>query len=127
MKGRRTDPRSLAEWAVAAEAAAKKLASAPPRSLRAVVEVNLPAIELRLKRGWTIAQLVHELDEAGITTTVPVFKNTLYRLRQKTRRKGIVRQSAADESPTQGPSSLVAPEPTSTPIFKARADAKKHF
>lgn len=128
MNSRGTDSRSSEEWAAVAEAAAKKLAAAPPRSLRAVVEMNLPAIELRLERGWSIAQVVQELNEAGIRTTVAVFKNTLYRLRQKARKQrtgGL--QVVAGAQPLRGPSSDIETGPTRTPVFKAKADTKNHF
>lgn len=118
---------SADEWAMAAEVTAKKLSEAPPRSLRAVVEMHLPAIELRLRRGWTIAQLVQDLNEAGIKTTIPVFKNTLYRLRKKIRQSQIRGlQIAADAAPS-GSASNQAVSRSSTPIFKAKADTKNHF
>lgn len=128
MKSRGADSRSSEEWAAAAEAAAKKLAGAPPRSLRAVVEMNLPAIELRLKRGWSIAQLVQGLNEAGIRTTVAVFKNTLYRLRQKARKQrtgGM--QIGAGAQPLRRPSSEIDTALTRAPVFRAKADTKNHF
>lgn len=128
MSRRPVDHRSVAQWAAIAESAAQKLSDAPPRSLRAVVEMNLPAIELRLKRGWSIAQLVQELNEAGIRTTVAVFKNTLYRLRQKARKQragGL--QTGAGAQPLRRPSSEIETAPTRAPVFKARADTKNHF
>lgn len=126
MSRRHGDNRTPAQWAAIAESTAKKLSDAPPRSLRAVVEMNLPVIELRLKRGWTIAQLVQELDEAGIHTTVAVFKNTLYRLRQKTRQqRPNGRQPTATAPPSQRSSSHAAS--SGAPIFKAKADIKNHF
>lgn len=120
------DSHTPAQWAAIADSTAKKLSSAPPRSLRAVVEMNLPAIELRLKRGWTIAQLVQELDDTGVHTSVAVFKNTLYRLRKKARQqrpRGW--KTAASVLPMQiSPSHS---EISSTPIFKATSETKNHF
>lgn len=126
MSRRRGDSRTAAQWAAIAESTAQRLSDAPPRSLRAVVQMNLPAIELRLKRGWTIAQVVQELDEAGIHTTVAVFKNTLYRLRQKTRQQQPSgRQPTATVPPSRSSSSHTAT--SGAPIFKAKADIKNHF
>lgn len=118
---------SADEWAKAAEAIAKKLSEAPPRSLRAIVEMNLSAIELRLRRGWTVAQLVQDLNEAGIRTTVPVFKNTLYRLRQKTRKPNVREMHITAETPSSGHASSQAVSRSDTPIFKAKAETKNHF
>lgn len=130
MSKRPVDHRSVAEWTAIAESAAQKLSAAPPRSLRAIVEMNLSNIELRLTRGWSISHLVQELADAGIKTTVPVFKNTLYRLRQKAgknnpagrpNRSGALQPSFHDRP---GPTSVGE---TGTPIFKAKADTKNHF
>jgi len=128
MSRRHGDDHTPAQWAAIAESAAQKWSDAPPRSLRAVVEMNLPAIELRLRRGWSIAQLVQELNEAGITTTVAVFKNTLYRLRKKTRKQrtdGL--QIGVGAQPLRRSSGEMEAAPARTPVFKAKADTKNHF
>jgi hypothetical protein len=119
------DSRSAEEWASISEAAKEKFASAPPRSLTALIKQNLQSIELRLQRGWSIAQMVAELSDLGVKTTVPVFKNTLYRARQRKSSFGTQREKRQLASPhSDGPAVQASPE---APIFKAKSESKNHF
>ena len=126
MSKRPIDHRSTAEWTTIAELVAQGLSAAPPRSLRAVIEMNRASIELRIKRGWSISHLVQELADVGIKTTVPVFKNTLYRIRKKTAGAQTDR-GWIPQPPSHGRSGPISPVAPPTPVFKSTADAKKHF
>lgn len=126
MTRRQVDDRSTAEWTAIADAAAQKLSAAPPRSLRSVMEMNRTSIELRIQRGWSISKLVEELAEVGIKTTVPVFKNTLYRIRQKTA-VGQTDRSRGLQPSSHGRSGSLLPVVADTPVFRSTADTKKHF
>lgn len=121
--------RTSAQWAAIAISTKERLADAPPRSLRALVELNLSAIEVRIQRGWTIAQVVRDLDEAGIKTTVAVLKNTLYRVRRKVIGQGASgRHSCSKDQVSRATSNCSQSGSSGVPIFRALAGkSKDHF
>lgn len=121
----RADTRSAEEWASLSEATKAKFSTAPPRSLTALVEQNLQNIELRLQRGWSIAQMVIELSDLGVKTTVPVFKNTLYRARRK--KKALDGSPERRHAPPSSPEGQPVQAQVAAHIFRAKTETKKHF